>query len=382
MTTNYYEIKNKVLLSLENKLEKSVIENEYIPKITLDRYTFMQKISLINRLIELDFFDQSKKFLDSIDIEDTELNYEQRLFIGLSYMKLGNEKGFKLYHNRVFCQGCKSCNGQYKEINNLLDVNKYWKGENIRNKTIYIIAEQGHGDFIMWIRYLLYLRNANIYLYVHGYAKKIIPLCHIILSNIASNNSLNIVDSIQNDYDYWIYMGDLTNIFNIRLNFSPKMFPYILPLNDRLEYWKKKLNSINRKIICINLCGADTTKDPRRIELSEIESLFSISDYKFININRDVVIDHPNVDYFENIDRDISYADTLAIMFLSYKTISSDTSIIHFAGAMNIDSILVLPLYAEWRWQTDNYKTIWYPSVKIIRKNKVDNLVETIKEIL
>ena len=92
MTTNYYEIKNKVLLSLENKLE-SVIENEYIPKITLDRYTFIQKISFnFNRLIGSDFLTNLKNFLDSIDIEDTELNYEQRLFIGLSYMKLGNEK--------------------------------------------------------------------------------------------------------------------------------------------------------------------------------------------------------------------------------------------------------------------------------------------------
>jgi len=382
MNTNYFEIKKNVLLSLDKKIDRQIIKDDYIPQITITEYTFMQKISLINRLIELDFVEEGKEFLDTIDVNDSSLNYENRLFIGLSYMKLGFRKGFELYHNRIDCPGCKSCNGQYNDINNQFDKNKYWNNQDLTNKSIYIISEQGHGDLIMWIRYLLYFSNSTIYLLVHGYDKKIVPICDRIFSFCAGRNNLQILDTLSTEYDYWVYMCDLTIKFNMAFTLPTEIYPYIVADSNKIELWKDKLSNIKEKIICVNLSGADDVTDPRRIKIEEIEELFSLSEYKFININLKVTIDHPNVIQFNDIDKDIAYSDTLAIMSLSYKVISSDTSIIHLAGAMNITSLLILPLYAEWRWFTDNHKTVWYPSVTIIRKNKIENLVERIKELL
>ena len=53
--------------------------------------------------------------------------------------------------------------------------------------------------------------------------------------------------------------------------------------------------------------------------------------------------------------------------------ISSDTSIIHLAGILNVKSILLLNFNSDWRWFNDTKKTIWYPSVHIIKQKNFDS---------
>ena len=48
--------------------------------------------------------------------------------------------------------------------------------------------------------------------------------------------------------------------------------------------------------------------------------------------------------------------------------VSCDTSIIHLAGILNMRSILLLNYNSDWRWFRDKKKTIWYPSVDIIKQ--------------
>ena len=63
--------------------------------------------------------------------------------------------------------------------------------------------------------------------------------------------------------------------------------------------------------------------------------------------------------------------------------ISSDTSIIHLAGTLNIKSILLLNYNSDWRWFEDKKKTIWYPSVEIIKQktfNSWDNVFYELKK--
>ena len=63
--------------------------------------------------------------------------------------------------------------------------------------------------------------------------------------------------------------------------------------------------------------------------------------------------------------------------------ISSDTSIIHLAGILKIKSILLLNYNSDWRWFEDKKKTIWYPSVEIIKQktfNSWENVFYELKE--
>ena len=65
--------------------------------------------------------------------------------------------------------------------------------------------------------------------------------------------------------------------------------------------------------------------------------------------------------------------------------VSTDTSIIHLAGILNIKSFLLLNYNSDWRWFLDTKKTIWYPSVTIIKQKKIncwDNVLSEFEQIL
>ena len=52
---------------------------------------------------------------------------------------------------------------------------------------------------------------------------------------------------------------------------------------------------------------------------------------------------------------------------------SSDTSIIHLCGILNIKAYLLLNYNSDWRWFFDKDKTIWYPSIQIIKQKKIND---------
>ena len=52
--------------------------------------------------------------------------------------------------------------------------------------------------------------------------------------------------------------------------------------------------------------------------------------------------------------------------------VSSDTSIIHLCGILNIKAYMLLNYNSDWRWFFDEERTFWYPSIKIIKQKKIN----------
>ena len=69
---------------------------------------------------------------------------------------------------------------QTKTYPNLASKEKLWKGENIKNKTIFVYSEAGFGDVIMFSRYLPLLKKK---------CKKLVFAPHKSLVPLFENNS-------------------------------------------------------------------------------------------------------------------------------------------------------------------------------------------------
>jgi ADP-heptose:LPS heptosyltransferase len=86
-----------------------------------------------------------------------------------------------------------------------------------------------------------------------------------------------------------------------------------------------------------------------------------------------------------DIDRDVPFEDTVAILHNIDLLISIDTYIVHLAGVLNIKTWLLLGYISDWRWFDDN-TSIWYNSVEIIRmtenKELANILVDKVKDKL
>ena len=127
----------------------------------------------------------------------------------------------------------------------------------------------------------------------------------------------------------------------------------------------------------------------RSINFEKIEKfIIKNKDINFYKLSRDSNKNKvTNIEHLPNLI-DMSEKSLFEIAQILNKfdlVISSDTSIIHLAGILNINSILLLNYNSDWRWFFDVNETIWYPSVKIIKQNILnnwDNVFTQLNEIL
>ena len=70
----------------------------------------------------------------------------------------------------------------------------------------------------------------------------------------------------------------------------------------------------------------------------------------------------------DELDRDGAFLDTAAIMGLCERVISSDTSVAHLAGALQVPTWLALKPVPDWRWLLDRADSPWYPSMRLFRR--------------
>jgi ADP-heptose:LPS heptosyltransferase len=85
-----------------------------------------------------------------------------------------------------------------------------------------------------------------------------------------------------------------------------------------------------------------------------------------------------------DIDNDMAFVDTIAILKNIDILLTIDTSIVHLAGVLGIKTILMLGSTSDWRWFSDNEK-VWYNSVDLLRANdnmKLNSVLPEVKNIV
>jgi hypothetical protein len=83
-----------------------------------------------------------------------------------------------------------------------------------------------------------------------------------------------------------------------------------------------------------------------------------------------MVVESPGEDFDENED---AFLDSAALMQHLDLVVSSDTSMIHLAGALGRPAFLALKFVPEWRWFLGRSDTAWYPSVRLFRQPALDD---------
>jgi len=247
----------------------------------------------------------------------------------------------------------------------------------IDNKNILISDEQGLGDTLQFSRFVIDLLqyNANITFVVNSKLTEI-------LSNLHKDISVVNYDNLKfENFDYHISLCSLPKFLNI----------------DKIEdinYYKLNIDNKKNKILKKNNqldIGLAWSGNPnfhsdeyRSINFKNFEKLLNISNINYYKLSQKTKYDE-TTDY--NLISNLydfgnkSFLEISQILKDLDLVISCDTSIIHLAGILNIKSILLLNYNSDWRWFRDKKKTIWYPSVQIIKQNKFNIWDDVFKEL-
>ena len=317
-------------------------------------------------------------------IEINPNNFQAIYLLAIGNLKTGNyNTGWELFKYRHF--HLKGLNLAWGKVETkFITSSKKWNGEDLDNKTLLIMPEQGLGDFIMLFRYVKIIKDnydCFIHLICHPSLFTLISDINFLDKVSSTNETIKFTDSA---FDYWATIFDLPIIFSNH-SFSGFNFPYI-----DLKELRKKYDFISKENINIGFAwrGSKTHSNDHYRSIKDSSLLIDfVSQVKvnFISLQYDVEDEEEKLlrDYIISTKGVIKdFKDTANIVKCLDLVISVDTSVVHLAGALNIPCWVMLPdLESDWRWLEKTSKTLWYPSLKIFRNDNEEGWAHLMKQI-
>jgi tetratricopeptide (TPR) repeat protein len=309
--------------------------------------------------------EESLRFLEkaielSPDDETLKTNY------GIMLLSLGNMKeGWKYYEHRY------SYNDQFKKTPALKLRN--WIGQDLSNKTLYIITEQGAGDYFHFLRYIPLIKERfhpkKIYL------QTLKPVADLVKENFSDYVEVVVTREQVPSYDFHCAITSLGFVFDTTLETIPQNIPYIHARKADVKKWSERMPRGKELNVGLVWAGNVAHKNNyyRSMHLSDLSTLLDVKNCKFYNLQVGDRADE--VEAYKNQVMDLrgsfkDYAQTAAAIECLDLVISVDTSVVHLAGAMGKHAWVLIPFNPDWRWMHDRVDTPWYPTLKLFRQKE------------
>lgn len=321
------------------------------------------------------------KICKKIRPKDIDTDY----FLSMALMKTKDyDNGLKLFEARLCREAAfKMRNKVYP---NKCRIDNFWKGENIKDKTIFVYYEAGFGDVLMFARYLPLLAQR---------CKKIILGVQKQLSPLFRDNNLG-VDQImdtflpewQVDFDVHAPLMSLPYLLGLK---GDKVFAYpegyIRPNPKLQQEFKEKYFNTDKIKVGIKWQGNTYSDKGRVIPTEAFYPLIEVENTQYYSFqtfegSEEVTKLTSKYDVID-IGKDLlDFSQTAAALSNLDIVICNDTSLAHLAGAMGIPCWVVLPYNTDWRWHTDLSTCDWYNSVRLFRQKSYDDWTGVFEEIL
>ncbi|MHA1950105.1 MAG: tetratricopeptide repeat-containing glycosyltransferase family protein [Candidatus Thorarchaeota archaeon] len=307
-------------------------------------------------------------------------NFGMKVDLAYVYQAAGMwEKAWDLYESRV------NYFKQMAYFKMKYDQNKFVKkGDCLEGKTVILYCEQGIGDLIQSLRFVNMIENSNL----------IIECPESMTGLLEANGYSTTVDGSVIDHDFHCSIMSLPYLLELGENFEEiaKVDPYLK------AHKKANLEKYDDNYK-IGIAWAGNPMHPKDKErscyLKEFERLGTLSKAKIFSLQKDVrkrvwppqkePVDLTTgsdnmrvVDMSEYLD---DWQSTAAILESMDVVVTVDTSILHLAGALGIETYMLVPNIPDTRWGLEGEDTFWYPTVHVIRQEEPENWKLSFKKI-
>ena len=259
-----------------------------------------------------------------------------------------------------------------------------WRGEDLKDKTILVVGEQGHGDNIQFCRFLynLHVMGAKIKLQV---TDGLIPL----LSNSAIIESVGTYTTDMGAFDYWVPIMSIPGVLGITLENLPTQVNYLNAEDRLVKDWLKLLGPKKKMRVGFSWSGRrDSWLNQHKGMPFEtmLELIRNNPEYEWVNLQIDAT-DEEEVEleaagvtrYPGSIT---SFSDTAALISCMDVVISVDTAIAHLSGALGRPTWILLQKFAvDWRWLLNRESSPWYSTARLFRQPDFDDWNSVTKKV-
>lgn len=245
-----------------------------------------------------------------------------------------------------------------------------WNGEPLQGKRFLILAEQGMGDMIQFVRYAedLAARGATVLVEAP-------PDLTDLLRGAPGVADMVPRDGPYPQCDYQAPVMSLPLRCGTRLETIPARAHYLAADPLRVARWRELLGEKKKPRVGLAWAGnPDHVRDAfRSLPLAVLTPLLALQGIEWISLQKGAAAAQMAMLPPECALRDIgkdsrNFADLAALISELDLVITVDTSVVHVAGALGRPTLLLLDTGHDWRWMQHRSDSPWYPSVRLIRQ--------------
>ena len=263
-----------------------------------------------------------------------------------------------------------------------------WTGQNLRDKTILVIQEQGLGDTIQFVRFVfgLHSAGARVILQVNDNLAPLFAGSPVIYQIID-------VKDVAQVFDYWTPIMSIPGVQGVTLTNLPHQLQYLSARSDLIREWQDRLGF--KKRLRVGFCWSGRPDSwinrhkgmPFEIMLALIKRNPTT---EWFNLQVECTAEQAKI-LEENGVRNFSsqirnFSDSAALIHHMDVVISVDTAVAHLSGAMGRPTWIPLNWYGtDWRWLLGRDDSPWYPAARLFRQTQLgdwDPVVDRIHQYL
>ena len=243
-----------------------------------------------------------------------------------------------------------------------------WEGEAFTGRTLLILAEEGHGDSIQFMRYLpaVAARGGELIVAVHR------PLVEL-TRRLVPGAEVVAMEKPPQRFDLWCPMMSLPRAFRTTLETVPSAAPYLTVDPATIERWRARLvGNQGLKVGLVWSGAAGYGHNARRaIAAERLAPLLGIDGVSWFSLQvgeraSDRARLPPGI---MDLSPELSdFSETAGALEALDLVITTDTAVPHLAGALARPAWVMLAFVPDWRWMLDRDGSPWYPTMRLFRQ--------------
>lgn len=245
---------------------------------------------------------------------------------------------------------------------------EFWTGQPIDGRRILVFHEQVLGDMIQFARFLPALRDLGAMVTVR---------CDEQLRALLDGNrealgveAVIVDDDLTLEFDFQVPQMSLPGLLGINGTLEaavpyltvPVGTPELIPAkegNRRVAVvWATRSKSSNVRI--------------RSCRLEDLAPICNDHDLACYSLQKEATaaeIATLEASHVHDLREQLVDMTHTAAALQGVRTlVSVDTAVAHLAGALGLDTVLMLHAAADWRWHDNNDRSSWYPTIRIVRQ--------------
>jgi len=260
-----------------------------------------------------------------------------------------------------------------------------WEGQDLKDKTILITGEQGHGDNIQFCRFAEQLINlgAHVAICVDNNLK---PL---LVNSFSKSVTIVGTDDLIPEFDYWTPIMSIPGILDITYDNLPHKLQYLTTSKENVKLWQSRLGK--KLKLRVGFCWSGRRDSwINQHKAIPFEKMFELikrnPQYEWVNLQTDCSAEEEaqlvaeGVNTYPGTIR--NWDDTAGLIMNLDVVIAVDTAVGHLSGALGRPFWLPLNQFGQdWRWLLRREDSPWYASCRIFRQPSIGNWDEPLSRI-